>query len=71
MDLKGLAIWISEKEKAAKILWRLRKKELPELDEETVATVYAFFTHALHHPLEETALPPKARHGAVASFGVP
>jgi hypothetical protein len=33
--------------------------------------IYAFFTHALHHPLEETALPPNARHGAVASFGVP
>ena len=33
--------------------------------------IYAFFTHALHHPLEETALPPNARHGAVASFAVP
>ena len=45
--------------------------QVAELDEETVASVYAFFTHALHHPLEETALPPNARHGAVASFAVP
>jgi hypothetical protein len=37
----------------------------------TLLFIYAFFTHALHHPLEETALPPKARHGAVASFAVP
>jgi hypothetical protein len=44
---------------------------LAELGEKTVATFYAFFTHALHHPLEETALPPKARQGAVASFAVP
>jgi hypothetical protein len=37
----------------------------------TQLCIYAFFTHALHHPLEETALPPKARQGAVASFAVP
>ena len=37
----------------------------------TQLSIYAFFTHALHHPLEETALPPNAKHGAVASFGVP
>jgi hypothetical protein len=44
---------------------------LAELGEKTIASIYAFFTHALHHPLEETALPPNARHGAVASFAVP
>jgi len=37
----------------------------------TLRSIYAFLTHALHHPLEETALPPNARHGAVASFAVP
>jgi hypothetical protein len=43
------------------------KKGLPELDEETIATIYAFFTHALHHPLEETALPPNARPPLLSS----
>ena len=70
MDLKGLQSRFQKKESRQKSL-AAEKKGLPELDERTIATIYAFFTHALHHPLEETALPPNARHGAVASFAVP
>ena len=70
MDLKTLQFGFQKKESRQKSL-AAEKKGLPELDEKTIATIYAFFTHALHHPLEETALPPNARHGAVASFAVP
>ena len=48
-----------------------RVAKFADLKAITQLCIYAFFTQALHHPLEETALPPNARHGAVASFAVP